>query len=244
MSLDGITPDQIILFEWNGLTLNATIAYTWAIMALLTVASWLITRKLSTGAHISRWQNLIEIIVVFVQNQIREITEAQPDRYLCFIGSLFIFIGVANLLEATPGYHAPTASLSTTTALAICVLFAVPIFGIAEQGLLSYLRHYIRPSVFMAPFHILGEITRTLALAVRLFGNMMSGAKIGAILLAIIPLFFPVIMNALGLLIGLIQAYIFAVLAMVYIAASLQRNSDSHTKQLGQFDEKGEKQNG
>ncbi len=227
MVSETITPDQVVFWRWGFVVLNSTICYTWGVMVLLTVGSWLITRRLSTDTKFSRWQNLLEIIVVFVQDQIREITNQSPRRYLPYIGTLFLFVAVSNILETVPGYHAPTASLSTTSALAVSVLFAVPIFGIAEQGLFSYIKHYIQPSILMLPFHILGELSRTLALAVRLFGNMMSGAKIAAILLAVAPLFFPILMNALGLLIGLIQAYIFAILAMVYIASAGKGRSSS-----------------
>jgi F-type H+-transporting ATPase subunit a len=145
-----------------------------------------------------------------------------------FIGTLFLFIATANLLGVVPGYWSPTGSLSTTAALAVCVFVAVPIFGIAKSGLGDYLRQYLQPSPFMLPFNIIGELSRTLALAVRLFGNVMSGQMIVAILLAIVPLFFPIIMQLMGMLVGVIQAYIFAVLATVYIASaiSVARKSD------------------
>jgi len=127
-----------------------------------------------------------------------------------------------------PGWHAPTASLSTTAGLAICVGVAVPVFGIRSQGVGAYLRHYLSPTFIMLPFHLLSETSRNLALAVRLFGNMMSGAMLVGVLLAIAPLFFPVFMQVLGLLTGMIQAYIFAILAMVYIAAAVQRGQEEH----------------
>jgi F-type H+-transporting ATPase subunit a len=119
----------------------------------------------------------------------------------------------------------PTGSLSTTTALAICVLIAVPLYGVAERGVRGYLRSYLQPTFLMLPFNILGEISRTVALAVRLYGNVMSGAVLGAILISIIPFFFPVAMQLLGLLTGLTQAYIFAVLAMVYVAAATRAHA-------------------
>ena len=126
-----------------------------------------------------------------------------------------------------PGWHPPTGSLSTTAALAIAVGIAVPAFGIASRGVRGYLRHYISPSWIILPFHLMSETTRNLALAVRLFGNIMSGSMIAGILLAVAPLFIPVLMQALGLLIGLIQAYIFAVLAMVYIGAAVHREQEA-----------------
>jgi F-type H+-transporting ATPase subunit a len=131
---------------------------------------------------------------------------------------------MAALATIIPGYESPTGSLSTTAALAICVFVAVPFFGIAEQGLRGYLDSYLKPTVIMLPFNIISELSRTLALAVRLFGNMMSGTMILAILLTIAPLIFPIVMSALGLLTGMIQAYIFSILATVYIAAATRED--------------------
>jgi F-type H+-transporting ATPase subunit a len=162
-----------------------------------------------------------------MRDQIREISQSSPDRYLPMVGTLFLFISVANLLDIVPGYHPPTGSLSTTAALAICVFFAVPIYGIAREGVLRYFRHYAQPTVLMLPFNIIGEISRTLAMAVRLFGNMMSETMLIAILLTIAPLFLPVILELLGLLIGQVQAYIFAVLAIVYIASASSNHENS-----------------
>ncbi|MCB0375668.1 MAG: F0F1 ATP synthase subunit A, partial [Sinomicrobium sp.] len=132
------------------------------------------------------------------------------------------FIGVANILIILPGYEPPTGSLSTTAALAICVFLAVPFFGISEGGLWNYLKTYVEPTFIMLPFNIISEISRTLALAVRLFGNIMSGAMIASILLTIAPFIFPVLMTVLGLITGIIQAYIFSILATVFIAAATE----------------------
>jgi F-type H+-transporting ATPase subunit a len=217
-----ISPDANVYWQSGLFKINATILFTWIVMALLVVGSWLVTRRLTSDVHPERGQNALEAVVEMVQNQIREISQEESYRYLPFIGTLFLFIVVSNVLSIVPGFQAPTASLSTTTALALCVFVAVPLFGISGQGLRSYLRQYTQPSPIMLPFNIIGEISRTLALAVRLYGNMMSGAMIVAILLVILPLFFPIIMQLLGLLTGVIQAYIFAVLAMVYIASAAQ----------------------
>jgi F-type H+-transporting ATPase subunit a len=137
-----------------------------------------------------------------------------------FLGTLFLFVATASLCTVIPGYQPPTGSLSTTTALALCVFVAVPFFGIADQGLGGYLKSYTKPTVMMLPFNVISEISRTLALAVRLFGNMMSGVMIIGILLSITPFIFPIVMTALGLLTGMVQAYIFSILAAVYIAAA------------------------
>lgn len=215
-----ISPDDIVLWQIGAFRLNATIAYTWLVMALLTVGSWAITRRLSTGTSLSRWQNLLEVLVSGLRQQIGEAAHRDPGRYLPFVGTLFVFVLVANILGVVPGYLSPTGSLSTTTALAICVFVAVPVYGIAREGPLAYLRHYVRPTPLMLPFNVVGEISRTVAMAIRLYGNVMSGTVIVGILLSLAPFLFPVVMHLLGLITGVIQAYIFAVLAMVYIAAA------------------------
>lgn len=232
-----ISPDSIVLFSWGPIHLNATIAYTWLVMALLVVGSWLVTRRLSPAIEIGGGQNLLEVVVESVQSQIREVSRHAPGRYLPFIGTLFLFIALSNLLSVVPGYQPPTGSLSTTAALALCVFVAVPLFGVAQQGLGGYLRQYLQPSPVMLPFNIIGELSRTLALAVRLFGNVMSGTMLAGILLAIVPLFFPVIMQALGLIIGLIQAYVFAILAMVYIASATRAHHGRQERPAGDSEE-------
>ncbi len=214
-----ITPDETVLWDGGFVNVNLTLVTTWLVMALLIGGSWLITRRLRTGAEMSRWQNALEVVVGFLRDQIREISNQSPDQYLALVGTLFVFIFTSNVLAIVPGYVPPTASLSTTTALALCVFLAVPVYGVTSQGVGAYLRRYVHPNVFMLPFNIISELSRTLALAVRLFGNVMSFTKIVAILLAVAPIVFPALLNALGLLTGVIQAYIFSVLAMVYISA-------------------------
>jgi F-type H+-transporting ATPase subunit a len=215
-----LTPDEIIFWQLGFIKLNATIVFTWGLMLLLAVGSKLITGRLSTGLNPSRWQIILEILVTGIEQQIKEVGLNQPEKYLGFLGTLFLFVAVASLCTLIPGYEPPTGSLSTTAALALCVFVAVPIFGIKEQGFGGYLKSYAEPTIIMLPFNIISEASRTLALAVRLFGNMMSGAMIIAILLTITPFLFPIIMTALGLLTGMVQAYIFSILAAVYIAAA------------------------
>ena len=215
-----LSPDAIIFWQYGVFKLNATIAYTWGLMFVLAVGSYLVTRRLSTGLQRSRWQNLLEIVVTGIDRQIEEVGLSQPQKYLGFLGTLFLFVAMASLFTIVPGYEPPTGSLSTTAALAICVFVAVPMFGIKESGLGEYLKAYLKPTAFMLPFNIISELSRTLALAVRLFGNMMSGTMILAILLTITPFVFPIAMSALGLLTGMVQAYIFSILATVYIAAA------------------------
>jgi F-type H+-transporting ATPase subunit a len=155
-----------------------------------------------------------------IQKQIKEVGLYHPEKYLGFIGTLFLFIAVSNLCAILPAYEPPTGSLSTTSALAISVFVAVQLFGIEQQGLGGYLKSYLKPTFIMLPFNIISEFSRTFALAIRLFGNIMSGTMIVAILLSITPLIFPIFMNLLGLLTGMVQAYIFSILATVYIAAA------------------------
>jgi F-type H+-transporting ATPase subunit a len=215
-----LSSDQQILWRHGGIILNGTIATTWAMMVVMSLGAWLVTRKLATERTISRWQCSLEIIVTSIEQQIREVGMEQPQTYLPFLGTLFLFVASASLCTLIPGYAPPTGSLSTTAALAICVFIAVPLFGIKEQGVGGYLKSYMRPTFVMLPFNIISELSRTLALAVRLFGNMMSGAMIIAILLTITPYLFPIAMTALGLLTGMVQAYIFSILAAVYVAAA------------------------
>ena len=215
-----LTPDEMIFWQFGFIKLNATIVFTWGLMLLLAAGSLLITHRLSTVLNPSRWQMLLEIIVTGIEQQIKEVGLGQPKKYLGFLGTLFLFVAVANLCTLIPGYEPPTGSLSTTAALALCVFVAVPIYGIKEQGFGGYLKSYAEPTIIMLPFNIISEASRTLALAVRLFGNMMSGTMIIAILLTITPFLFPIIMTALGLLTGMVQAYIFSILAAVYIAAA------------------------
>jgi F-type H+-transporting ATPase subunit a len=223
------------------MVLNATIVFTWAVMALLVVGSRIVTHKLTSETQLSGWQNLMEVLVTGMRDQIRDISRQDPGEYLPFVGTLFLFIAVCNILGVVPGFEPPTGSLSTTAALAACVFVAVPLYGIAQKGL-SYFGQYIKPSVFMLPFNIMGELSRTLALAVRLFGNVMSGSMLAAILLAVAPLVFPILMQALGLLTGLIQAYIFAILAMVYIAAATRVRQEQG--QADQQEKKGDLSDG
>jgi F-type H+-transporting ATPase subunit a len=217
-----LSPDEMVFWQYGVFKLNATIVFTWCLIIVLAIGSKLITRHLSTDLKRTRWQNLLEIIVTGIEKQIEEVGLRQPRKYISFLGTLFLFVAAASLSTVIPGYEPPTGSLSTTVALALCVFVAVPLFGIEDQGLKGYLKSYIEPTVIMLPFNIISELSRTLALAVRLFGNMMSGTMIIAILLTITPFLFPIVMTVLGLLTGMVQAYIFSILAAVYIVAATQ----------------------
>ncbi len=224
-----LTSDQQIIWQHGFIKLNGTIVTTWALMAVLAGGARIITRKLSTERTVSRWQATLEIVVTSIRDQIGSVGLSSPGTYLPFLGTLFLFIAASSLSTLIPGVYPPTGSLSTTAALALCVFLAVPLYGLRSEGVLGYLKTYTEPTWLMLPFNIISELSRTLALAVRLFGNMMSGAMIVGILLTITPLFFPLVMIALGLLTGMVQAYIFSILAAVYIAAATRtRESTSH----------------
>ncbi len=217
-----LSPDQTIFWEYGFITINLTIVTTWVLIVVLVITARLITKNLKTDIHISRWQCFLEMLVTIIGNQIKEVGLKNTREYIGFIGSLFLFIAFANICIIFPWYVPPTGSLSTTAALAICVFLAVPFFGIIKLGFLKYIKSYTKPTIFMLPFNMISEVSRTLALAIRLFGNVMSGGMIVTILLSVAPFVFPVIMNALGLLTGIVQAYIFSILATVYIAAAVE----------------------
>ena len=217
-----LTTDDIVLWQHGWVKLNATIVWTWVLMLVMVIGSWLITRKLKSEIHISRRQNVLEIIVLSILKQIRDIGVPHPEKYVAFIGAIFLYIAVAALCTIFPVYEPPTSSLSTTAALAICSFISVPLFGIRDRGFWGFLKTYLEPTPLMLPFNIIGEISRTLALAIRLFGNMMSGTMILGILLVITPFVFPIVMTLLGLLAGTVQAYIFSIITTVFIAAALK----------------------
>lgn len=217
-----LSPDEIVFWQYGFLKLNATIVWTWALMLILVVGARLITRRLTSETHISRWQNVLEIIVTGILKQIREVGLPRPEKHIAFIGTMFLFIAFASLCTIFPIYEPPTGSLSTTAALALCVFIAVPLFGIEERGWWGYLKTYLEPTPLMLPFNIISEFSRTLAMSIRLFGNMMSGTMILSILLVITPFLFPIVMSLLGLLTGMVQAYIFSIISTVYIAAAMK----------------------
>jgi F-type H+-transporting ATPase subunit a len=222
-----LSSDASILWQHGFFKLNLTIVTTWVLMLAMVVGAKLVTRNLEHRVDISRWQSLLEVIVVTLRKQIAEVGLHHPETYLGFLGTLFLFIALSNFCTILPGYEPPTGSLSTTAALALSVFVAVPLFGIAESGLGAYLRSYTKPTFIMLPFNIISELSRTLAMAIRLFGNIMSGTMILAILLTITPFIFPVVMTLLGLLTGMVQAYIFSILATVYIAAATRAREEA-----------------
>lgn len=208
-------------------TLTRPVLTTWVVMAALALLFGLTTRRLALEP--GRWQTVLEGIVETVVQAIEDVLPGHGERLLPFIGSLWLFIGVANLVGILPGANSPTGSLSTTAALATLVFLSVHWYGIRSDGLLPYLKHYLQPSVIMLPFHLISEVSRTVALAMRLFGNVMSLETAALLVLMVAGLLAPVPVLMLHIVEALVQAYIFGMLALVYISGGIQaqRNASS-----------------
>jgi F-type H+-transporting ATPase subunit a len=199
--------------------LTGTVLTTWAIMAVLVGGSWYLTRNLALRP--SGRQALGEVLVANISRQIEDATRRKPTLMLPLIGTLFVFLVLANLTSVVPGLAAPTARLETPAALTVIVFLASHYFGVRAQGFVGYLASFAKPKVIMLPLNILSQITRSFSLMVRLFGNVMSGEFMIGLVLALAGLFVPIPFMALEILLGLIQAYIFAVLATVFIGAAM-----------------------
>ena len=207
-----------VLFHIGPVTITRPVVTTWAIMLALAVTSWLVTRrlqKLPDGR-----QALLEIVVNGILAQIQDVMRKDPRPFLPLLGTLFIFLVTANLSGVLPGVEAPTGKLETPAALALIVFFSVHYFGIRAKGIRGYLASFAKPKLIMLPLNVLSELTRTFSLMLRLFGNIMSGEFIIALIIALAGLFVPIPLMALEILVGLVQAYIFTVLAAVFIGAA------------------------
>ena len=210
---------SVPLFQLGPVPITEAVVATWAIMVFLTLGAFLVTRRLSVVP--SPTQAAFELIVDMVDGQIRDTMQAEPGPYRAFIGTLFAFIFVANWSSLVPGVQPPTAHLETDAALALLVFVAVIWFGVRAGGLRGYLATFASPSVLMVPLNFIESITRTFSLLVRLFGNVMSGVFVVGIVLSLAGLLVPIPLMALDLLTGAVQAYIFAILAMVFIAGAI-----------------------
>lgn len=207
-------------FFLGPLWISRTVLTTWGIMVVLGLASFVSTRRLTLDP--GRWQTVLEGVIGEIEDAIREVLPDHVREVSPFIGTLWIFLVVANLTGLVPGLESPTADLSLTAALAVTVFLSVHYFGLRILGLRAYVRRYLRPSPVLLPFHLVGEVSRTLALAVRLFGNIMS-LELAALLVLLIGGFLvtvPLLM--LHIIEALVQAYIFGVLALIYIAGAIQ----------------------
>lgn len=208
------------LFTLGGVEITMTVVTTWGIMVAMGSAAWLLTRRLSLQP--GALQTIAEGIVSTIEDAIRSAAPDHVETLLPFIGSLWIFLGMANLAGLIPGLDSPTSDLSMTSALAILVFLSVHWFGIRAQGFGNYLRHYLSPSPILLPFHLISDVSRTVALAIRLFGNMMSLEMAALLVLAVAGFLAPVPVLMLHIVEALVQAYIFGMLALIYVAGGIQ----------------------
>jgi F-type H+-transporting ATPase subunit a len=211
------------LWKIGPVSISDTVVTTWIIMTVIVVICWLITRRLSLQPSI--FQEIVEALFEATEKTIREVLPIDPWLAIPVIGTLWVLIGFANLAGLVPGMTTPTADLNTTFALATISFSMTHIIGIRTQGLKVYLAHYREPSWILLPFHLIAEATRTVALAIRLFGNMLSGEMIAVILLGVVGFLVPVPFALLHVIIGIIQAYIFGVLTLVFIAGGIRYKS-------------------
>jgi F-type H+-transporting ATPase subunit a len=218
MNETGLTSN--VVFSIGPLVITNTVITTWVIMFILGMLAWLVSRNLSMQP--GKLQTAVEGIVMTIESAIVAIAPQQAKRLLPFIASLWIFLVIANLSGLVPGVHSPTRDLSATAALAILVFLSVHWYGIRAQGIKHYLQHYLRPSPILLPFHLVSEITRTVALAVRLFGNIMSLEMAALLILFVAGFLAPVPILMLHIIEALVQAYIFGMLALVYVAGGIQ----------------------
>lgn len=209
-----------VLFYILTVPITKTVISTWLVMAFLVILSWLITRKMSFVP--GRLQNVVELFVEAIVNLIEGVSLGNGKRFLPLVGTLALFIGTANLAHLVPGLKAPTSDFNTTFALALVVFFAVPFYGVTTRGFKGYLKEYLSPSPILLPFHVISELTRTFSLALRLFGNILGEEIIIGILFILAPIFVPVPMMLFSIFTGIIQAYIFTVLTVVYLSSAVE----------------------
>lgn len=216
------------VFRIGPVVITNTVLLTWMLMLALGGLAWIATRRL--GIVPSRRQVVLEGIVTAIEDAIQQVLPQQAAKVLPFVGTLWIFILVANLASLIPGVRSPTGDLSTTVALAILVFLATHWYGLREHGPLAYLRHYLLPNPILLPFHVISEISRTIALAMRLFGNIFSLQMAALLVLLVAGFLVPVPVLMLHIIEAIVQAYIFGTLALIYIAGAIQSQSPSSTE--------------
>jgi len=216
------TPEMfpVEIFSIGPVVIKNTVIITWFVMAFIIIASYLITRRLSIKPGV--FQEIFEAIIESAEKTIKDTLPVSPWTVIPFITTLWIFIGASNLIGLIPGFMTPTSDINTTVAFAIISYSMMHVFGLKTMGLRNYLKHYTEPSWILLPIHFLAELTRTIALAIRLFGNMLSGDMIAIILLGIAGFLVPIPFSLLHIVIGVIQAYIFGILTLVFIAGGIR----------------------
>ena len=217
------------LFTVGPVPITEPVVVTWGLMVALGLAGFLATRSLTLAP--SRYQAVLELIVGTIEDQIRSTMRVTPKPYVPMIGTLFLFILAANWSSLIPGIDPPTAHLETDAALGLIVFFAIIYFGVRARGVGGYLKTFADPTIIMIPLNVIETFTRTFSLIVRLFGNVMSGVFLIGIVLSLAGLLVPIPLMALDLLTGTVQAYIFTVLAMVFIGSAASGGSAGGNRQ-------------
>jgi F-type H+-transporting ATPase subunit a len=215
------------LFSLGPVRFSETVVTTWLVMAIIAVTVWFLTRNLSLKPSLR--QEVVESLFEAVEKNIREVLPIDPWLVVPVLGTLWIFIGFSNLTGLLPGLKTPTADINTTFAFAVISFSLTHVYGIMTEGVKGYLGHYREPTILLLPIHLMAEVTRTVALAVRLFGNMLSGEMIALILLGVVGFLVPIPFAMLHIIIGLIQAYIFGVLTLVFIAGGIRPADERRT---------------
>lgn len=223
--------DVVVLFHLGPLAITSIVVTTWGIMLALGVFCWLATRNLTLDP--GPLQAMLEGVVCAMEEGISAVLPDRAQQLLPFIGTLWIYIVFANLVGVIPHLHAPTGNLSVTAGLALLVFLSVHWFGVRSEGLRRYLKHYLSPSPILLPFHLISEITRIVALAVRLFGNIMSLEMAALLVLLVAGLLVPVPLLMLHIVESLVQAYIFGMLALIYVAGAMQSQQDTERNEGG-----------
>ena len=209
-----------VVFSWGSFQLTSTVVYTWIIMAAVTVLLVVVGQNLRVRP--TRWQNALEWLVEAIDGLIRDMIPHDSRLFLPIVGTLAVFIGTANLGGLIPGIKSPTTDINTPLALAIVVFFSVHYYGIRQKGLVGHLKHYVEPIFILLPIEIASEVARTLSLTFRLFGNILGEEIVIAVLFIILPIFIPVPMMLFSIFTSVIQAYVFSMLTVVYLAGAVQ----------------------
>lgn len=214
-------------FSMGPVHVSETVVTTWLVMSIIAVTAWILTRRLELKPSLH--QEIVESLFEAVENTIKDVLPIDPWLVLPVLGTMWIFIGFANLTGLLPGLKTPTADINTTFAFAVISFSLTHVYGIMTEGVKGYLGHYREPTWLLLPIHLMAEVTRTVALAVRLFGNMLSGEMIALILLGVVGFLVPIPFAMLHIIIGLIQAYIFGVLTLVFIAGGINPETERRT---------------
>jgi len=214
-----------VVFYLGPFGITSIVVTTWGIMIILGIFCWLATRRLALVP--GKLQTMLEGLVLAIEDNINAVVPDQTQQVLPFIATLWVYILIANLTGLIPQLHSPTGSFSVTAGLALLVFLSVHWFGIRSGGVGNYLRHYLSPTPLLLPFHLISEVTRTIALAVRLFGNIMSLELVALLVLLVAGLLVPVPLLMLHVIEALVQAYIFGMLALIYVAGAMQSQQKS-----------------